>query len=51
MMTMDIIKISKIIKYYMSTSKGIKGTAGYFGLPTSYVGSIINKYKKKKGIR
>ena len=41
----------KIINYYMRTSKGIKATAGYFGLSSSYVGSIIHKYKKKKGIR
>jgi|TARA_B110000495_G_scaffold104930_1_gene90659 hypothetical protein len=44
-------KNAKIINYYMRTSKGIKATAGYFGLSSSYVGSIIHKYKKKKGIR
>jgi len=40
-----------IIRYFMSTSKGIKATAGYFGLPRSEVGKIINQYKKKHNIR
>jgi hypothetical protein len=40
-----------IIKYFMSTSKGIKATARRFGLPTVYVGKVILKYKKSKGIR
>ena len=40
-----------IIRYFMSTSKGIKATAGYFGLPRSKVGKIINQYKKKHNIR
>lgn len=40
-----------LIKYYMRTSKGILATSRYFGLPKSYVGSIINKYKKKHDIR
>ena len=44
-------KNTNIISYYMRTSKGIKATAGYFGLSRSYVGNIIHKYKKKKGIR
>ena len=41
----------EIISYFMRTSKGIKSTARYFGLPYSYVGAIINIHKKKKGIR
>jgi len=41
----------EIIGYFMRSSKGIKSTARYFGLPYSQVGSLINKYKKKKGIR
>ena len=45
------IKSKEIISYYMRTSKGIKSTAGWFGLPISYVGKIINEYKKKNGIR
>ena len=45
------ISINKIIKYYMRTSKGIKATAGYFGLSKSYVGCVINKYKKANNIR
>jgi len=43
--------IQKIIAYYMRTSKGIKGTAGHFGLEKSYVGRIINQYKKDNNIR
>jgi hypothetical protein len=45
------IKPEEIISYYMRTSKGIKSSAGWFGLPVSYVGKIINEYKKKNGIR
>ena len=41
----------EIIRYFMQTSKGIKGTARYFGLPYSYVGTLIIQYKKQKGIR
>ena len=37
--------------YFMRTSKGIKGTARHFGLQYSYVGALINRYKKQKGIR
>ena len=44
-------KNANIIGYYMRTSKGIKATAGYFGLSSSYVGRIIHNYKKKNGIR
>ncbi len=45
------IKPKDILSYYMRTSKGIKSTAGWFGLPISYVGKIINQYKKRVGIR
>jgi len=41
----------EIISYFMRTSKGIKATARYFGLPYSYVGAIINRHKKQMGIR
>ena len=40
-----------IIKYFMSTTRGIKATARHFGLSTVYVGKVILKYKKNKGIR
>ena len=45
------VKPNDIIRYFMRTSKGIKSTARKFGLPVSYVGKIINQYKKLKGIR
>jgi len=41
----------EIIRYFMRTSKGIKGTARHFGLSLSYVGALIIRYKKQKGIR
>jgi len=41
----------EIIKQFFRNSKGIRGTARYFGLPKSYVGKIITKYKKKNNIR
>jgi len=41
----------EIIAYYMRTSKGIRGTARYFGLPVSYVGALINRHIKKNNIR
>jgi len=50
-MTQRRININEVIKYYMRTSKGIKATARYFGLPKSFVGSVINKYKKANNIR
>ena len=50
-MTHRRININDIIKYYMRTSKGIKATARHFGLPKSFVGSVINKYKKANNIR
>ena len=46
-----MIKNCEIIAYYFGTRKGIKGTAGHFGLPKSYVGRVINHYKKKHNIR
>ena len=46
-----MVSSKEIISYFMRTSKGIKGTARYFGLRYSYVGSLINRYKKQKGIR
>ena len=42
---------NEIISYFMRTSKGIKATAGFFNLPKSYVGKIINQYRKKYNIR
>lgn len=50
-MTLEKNKNAEIISYFMRTRRGIRGTARYFGLPKSYVGSIVNKYKKKRGIR
>ena len=41
----------EIIRYFMRTSKGIKGTARHFGLSYSYVGALITRYKKRRGIR
>ena len=46
-----MIKDNHIIAFYFGTSKGIKGTAAHFGLPKSYVGSVINRYKRRRGIR
>lgn len=41
----------EIINCYLRNSRGIRGAARHFGLPISYVGAIINKYKKKHNIR
>ena len=41
----------KIIRYHLGSSHGIRATARRFGLPKTYVGRIIIKYKKSKGIR
>jgi hypothetical protein len=41
----------EIIKYFMRTSKGIKATAGYFGISKTYVGCVVTKFKKKHNIR
>ena len=46
-----VVSSREIIRYFMRTSKGIKGTARHFGLPYSYVGTLIIQYKKQKGIR
>lgn len=43
-MTLEEKLKNEIISYYMRT---IKGTAGYFGVPKSYVGKIINEEKKR----
>ena len=43
---MNLFFFSKIRFYFMTTSKCINSTAGYFGIPRSYVGQIINPYKK-----
>ena len=48
---MPIITEKQIIQQYLRNSSGIRGAARYFGLPKSYVGAIINKYKKKHNIR
>ena len=41
----------EIIDCYLRNSRGIRGAARYFGLSKSYVGAIINKYKKKHNMR
>jgi len=41
----------EIIACYLRNSRGIRGAARYFGLSKSYVGAIVNKYKKKHNIR
>ena len=41
----------EIIRYYMRGSRGIRATAKYFGLPLSYVGALIHRYKKRYNIR
>jgi hypothetical protein len=41
----------EIIRNFLRNSRGIRGTARHFGLSKSYVGAIINKYKKKNNIR
>lgn len=46
-----VVSSKEIIRYFMRTSKGIKGTLRHFGLPYSYVGALIIQYKKQKGIR
>ena len=40
-----------IVDYFLQTSKGIKATAGYFGLSRSYVGALISRYIKKHNLR
>ena len=46
-----MVKKKDIIAYFMRTTKGIKGTAGYFGISKAYVGKVITVYKKKHRIR
>jgi len=46
-----MVQEKEIIKYFMRTTKGIKGTAGYFGISKTYVGKIITIYKKKNHMR
>ena len=46
-----MIKDNHIIAFYFGSTKGIKGTAAHFGLPKSYVGSVINRYKRLHSIR
>lgn len=46
-----MISEQQIVQQFLRNSKGIRGTARFFGLPCSYVGAIINKYKKRKHIR
>ena len=40
-----------VVNYFMQTSKGIKATAGHFGLSSSYVGALISRYIKKHNLR
>ena len=40
-----------IVDYFLQTSKGIKATAGYFGLSRSYVGALVSRYIKKHNLR
>ena len=46
-----MVSNKQIILYFFGSTKGIKGTAAYFGLPKSYVGSVINRYKRLHSIR
>jgi len=41
----------QIIEQYFRNTKGIRGTARYFGLPVTYIGAVINRYKKRNHIR
>ena len=40
-----------IINFYFRSSHGIKRTACKFNLSKVYIGRVIQKYKKKNGIR
>ena len=40
-----------VVNYFMQTSKGIKATAGHFGLSSSDVGALISRYIKKHNLR
>ena len=46
-----MVRDNDIIKYFLQTSKGVRGTARHFGLSYSHVGAIINNYKKQNCIR
>ena len=46
-----MITEKEIIAQFMRNSKGIRGVARFFGLPTSYVGAIISRYLKSNNIR
>jgi len=50
---MEKIKVSDdvIIKTFFRSSHSIKKIAGALGLPKSYVGAVIIKYKKKHHLR
>jgi len=52
-MYMEKLKISDdiIIKSFFRSSHSIKKIAGVLGLPKSYVGTVIIKYKKKHQLR
>ena len=38
----------KILNFYLSNSKGIKGTASYLGVSKVRVGKIVNRFLNKK---
>tara|TARA_B110000495_G_C22746546_1_gene437558 strand:+ start:183 stop:329 length:147 start_codon:yes stop_codon:yes gene_type:complete len=40
-----------IINYFLQTSKGVRGTAGHFGISRVYVGKVIIGYLKTRGIK
>jgi len=46
-----MVSDNEIINYFFNTNNGIKTTARFFSLTSSYVGSIIQAYKKKYDIR
>lgn len=41
----------KIINFFRTSNKGIRGTARYFGVSKVYVGKIVTKYLKKHNLR
>ena len=41
----------EIIDCYLRNSRGIRGAARHFGLPKSYVGAIVNRYKRRHNMR
>ena len=46
-----VVSDKAIVFFFMGSSRGIRGTARYFGLSPNYVGSVINKYRKNHNIR